>query len=111
MIHHRVFAPTDGPQPLPAGVAFTRQIDRAVSMVEEIASTLPSRGQVIRAMPLYSTLPQAMQVAVFQPLSKGTRKVVFATNIAETSITINNIVYVIDCGFAKIKAYNPRTGV
>ena len=80
-------------------------------MVEELASSLPSRGQVIRPMPLYSTLPQSMQVAVFQPLSKGTRKVVFATNIAETSITINGIVYVVDCGFSKVKAYNPRTGV
>ena len=42
---------------------------------------------------------------------RGTRKIVVATNIAETSITIDNIIYVIDPGFAKQNSYNPRTGM
>jgi hypothetical protein len=50
-------------------------------------------------------------VAVFQPLGRNTRKVVIATNIAETSITIPGIVYVIDSGFSKIRAYNAHTGI
>jgi pre-mRNA-splicing factor ATP-dependent RNA helicase DHX16 len=42
-----------------------------------------------------------MQAKIFDPTPPGARKVVIATNIAETSLTINGIIYVIDCGFAK----------
>jgi pre-mRNA-splicing factor ATP-dependent RNA helicase DHX16 len=51
--------------------------------------------------PIYSTLPSDMQAKIFEPTPPGARKVVIATNIAETSLTINGIIYVIDCGFAK----------
>jgi len=56
-------------------------------------------------------LPSDMQAKIFEPTPEGARKVVLATNIAETSITIDNIVYVIDPGFAKQNSYNPRTGM
>lgn len=52
-----------------------------------------------------------MQADIFKPTPAGARKVVLATNIAETSITINGIVYVIDPGFCKQKTYNPKTGM
>lgn len=51
--------------------------------------------------PIYATLPSEQQVKIFEPTPKGARKVVIATNIAETSITIENILFVIDCGFCK----------
>lgn len=60
-------------------------------------------------MPLYARLSPEDQNRVFDVLPEGKRKVVVATNIAETSITINGIVHVIDPGYAKINYYNPRT--
>eukprot|EP01117_Protostelium_nocturnum_P019989 TRINITY_DN880_c0_g1_i4.p1 TRINITY_DN880_c0_g1~~TRINITY_DN880_c0_g1_i4.p1 ORF type:complete len:979 (-),score=252.58 TRINITY_DN880_c0_g1_i4:309-2840(-) len=60
---------------------------------------------------IYSTLPSDLQAKIFEPTPPGARKVVLATNIAETSLTIDGIVYVIDPGFCKQKNYNPRTGM
>ena len=56
--------------------------------------------------PVHSLMPTATQRAIFQRPPKGTRKIVIATNIAETSITIDDIVYVIDCGKIKITQYD-----
>lgn len=53
-------------------------------------------------------LPQAK---IFETTPPGARKVVLATNIAETSLTIDGIKYVIDPGFVKQNSYNPRTGM
>ena len=52
-------------------------------------------------LPIYSNLPSDMQAKIFEKTPMGARKIVIATNIAETSLTIDNIVYVIDCGFSK----------
>jgi len=61
--------------------------------------------------PIFASLPFDQQELVFEPAPPGCRKVVLATNIAETSITIPGIRYVIDTGFMKLKACHPRTGV
>lgn len=61
--------------------------------------------------PIYANLPTELQAKIFEPTPEGARKVVLATNIAETSLTIDGIKYVIDPGFCKIKSYNPRTGM
>jgi ATP-dependent RNA helicase DDX35 len=53
-------------------------------------------------LPLYAGLPTSEQLAVFQPAHEGERKVIVATNVAEASVTIDGIVYVIDCGFVKV---------
>ncbi|XP_058757122.1 pre-mRNA-splicing factor ATP-dependent RNA helicase DEAH1-like [Vicia villosa] len=61
--------------------------------------------------PIYANLPTELQAKIFEPTPKGARKVVLATNIAETSLTIDGIKYVIDPGFCKMKTYNPKTGM
>ena len=62
-------------------------------------------------IPIYSALPSEMQSRVFEPAPPGKRKVVIATNIAETSLTIDDITYVVDPGFVKESSYDPRTGM
>lgn len=62
-------------------------------------------------LPVYSALPSEMQTRIFDPAPPGTRKVVVATNIAEASLTINGIYYVVDPGFAKQNVYNPKLGL
>ena len=52
---------------------------------------------------MYGSLPPSDQLKVFRPSMRGSRKVVVATNIAETSVTIEGIVYVVDCCFVKFK--------
>ena len=54
---------------------------------------------------LHSQLNMAKQVRVFQPAAKGIRKVILSTNIAETSITIDDVVYVIDSGRINVMRY------
>jgi HrpA-like RNA helicase len=56
-------------------------------------------------------ISRATQSRIFEPTPAGARKVVLATNIAETSLTIDGIVYVIDPGFCKQKSFTPRTGM
>uniref|UniRef100_A0A0X3QAR2 RNA helicase n=1 Tax=Schistocephalus solidus TaxID=70667 RepID=A0A0X3QAR2_SCHSO len=64
----------------------------------------------IHALPLYSLLPAEQQKLVFEPPPDGHRLVVVATNVAETSLTIPNIRFVVDTGKVKSKVYDPVTG-
>lgn len=65
----------------------------------------------VAVYPLYSALPPSQQRLVFQDVPQGTRKIVVATNVAETSLTIDGVVFVIDCGFSKQKVFNPKLRV
>ncbi|EYU42417.1 hypothetical protein MIMGU_mgv1a026582mg, partial [Erythranthe guttata] len=65
-------------------------------------------GRELIILPVYSTLPIEIQSRIFEPTPPGKRKVVFATNIAEASLTIDGIFYVVDSGYAKQNVYNPN---
>ena len=67
----------------------------------------PKMSELI-VLPIYSAMPSEMQSRIFDSTPPGKRKVVIATNIAETSITIDGIYYVIDPGFVKVNAYDPK---
>lgn len=74
------------------------------SRIDELENAPP-----IEVLPIYSQLPTDLQAKVFEPSTS--RKCVVATNIAETSLTINGIRYVIDCGYAKQKNYSSKAGL
>ncbi|CUM64605.1 uncharacterized protein PRCAT00002213001 [Priceomyces carsonii] len=62
-------------------------------------------------LPIYSTLPADLQKRIFNKKNSRRRKVVVATNIAETSLTVDGIKYVVDTGLVKLKVYNPKLGM
>lgn len=72
---------------------------------------LGTEAPELKILPIYSSLPSDLQSLIFEPAKPGSRKCVIATNIAEASLTIDGIYYVVDPGFAKIKVYNPKLGM
>jgi len=87
------------------------EIETAYEMLKERTSKLGSKIGELVLLPIYANLPSDMQAKIFEPTPPGARKVVLATNIAETSLTIDGIIYVIDPGYCKQKNYNPHTGM
>lgn len=88
--------------------------DEIENMAENLQETIRKLGPKCPPMivcPIYANLPAELQARIFDPTPEGSRKVVLATNIAETSITIDGIVYVIDPGFVKENVFNPKTGM
>ncbi|OZC11640.1 RNA helicase HRH1 domain protein [Onchocerca flexuosa] len=93
------------------------EIEEACKRIKrEIDNLGPEIGE-LKCIPLYSTLPPNLQQRIFEPpppkRPNGAigRKCVVSTNIAETSLTIDGVVFVIDPGFSKQKVYNPRIRV
>ncbi|KAK8154823.1 putative mRNA splicing factor RNA helicase [Phyllosticta citrichinensis] len=102
-------------QPRGDVLVFLTGQDEIEKMAEDLAETsrkLGSAAPELIICPIYANLPQEEQAKIFEPTPPGKcRKVVLATNIAETSLTIDGIVYVIDPGYVKENVYNPRTGM
>ncbi|KAI9753985.1 MAG: 40s ribosomal protein L44e [Chaenotheca gracillima] len=87
------------------------EIEAAEQNLQETARKLGGKVPEMVICPIYANLPSELQSKIFEPTPPNARKVVLATNIAETSLTIDGIVYVIDPGFVKENVYNPRTGM
>ncbi|KRZ74103.1 ATP-dependent RNA helicase DHX8 [Trichinella papuae] len=87
------------------------EIDTACEVLYERMKSLGPDVPELIILPVYSALPSEMQTRIFESAPPGSRKVVIATNIAETSLTIDGIYYVVDPGFVKQKIYNPKTGM
>ncbi|XP_057559374.1 probable ATP-dependent RNA helicase DHX35 isoform X2 [Hippopotamus amphibius kiboko] len=104
---------TEGDGDILAFLTGQEEVETVVSMLIEQARALGRTGMKrhLRVLPMYAGLPSFEQMKVFERVSRSVRKVIVATNVAETSITISGIVYVIDCGFVKLRAYNPRTAI
>jgi ATP-dependent RNA helicase DHX8/PRP22 len=87
-------------------------IDKLVSRLEERIKNL-EEGSCMDAivLPLHGSLPPEMQVRVFSPPPPNCRRFIVATNIAETSLTVDGVVYVIDSGYLKQRQYNPSSGM
>ncbi|KAF7995038.1 hypothetical protein HCN44_004510 [Aphidius gifuensis] len=87
------------------------EIDTSCEILYERMKSLGQNAPELIILPVYSALPSEMQSRIFDPAPPGSRKVVIATNIAETSLTIDGIYYVVDPGFVKQKVYNSKTGM
>lgn len=86
-------------------------IDTVVRALITEARQLPRDAMRMRVLPMHGGLPRADQLRVFERTPRGTRKIIVATNIAEASVTIDGIVYVVDAGFVKMPAYNSGCGI
>ncbi|XP_068438704.1 ATP-dependent RNA helicase DHX8-like [Clinocottus analis] len=87
------------------------EIDTACEILYERMKSLGPDVPELIILPVYSALPSEMQTRIFDPAPPGSRKVIIATNIAETSLTIDGIYYVVDPGFVKQIVYNSKTGI
>ena len=95
-----------------------QEIEDACKKTKAEIEALGDQVPEVNVLPLYSSLPMDRQREIFDPAPPPRhpggppgRKIVYSTNIAETSLTIDGIVYVVDPGFAKQKVYNPRIRV
>ena len=87
------------------------EVDAAAEALAQRTRGLGTRIRELVICRIYAALPSDQQAKIFEPTPPGARKVVLATNIAETSITISGVSYVIDTGFCKQNSFNPRSGM
>ncbi|KAL2374917.1 hypothetical protein RJ035_003398 [Blastomyces gilchristii] len=102
-------------EPLPGDILvfLTGQetVESLEALVNEYAVGMDPALPKVQVLPLFAALPQAAQQRVFTPAPPRTRKIILSTNIAETSVTVSGVRYVIDCGKAKMKQFRARLGL
>ncbi|MES1922725.1 putative ATP-dependent RNA helicase dhx33, partial [Bonamia ostreae] len=87
------------------------EIERAKAILKKKITQFPNFCANLRIYPIFSALPTKKQIKVFEKVPKNIRKVILATNIAETSITIDEVEFVVDCGYSKKRFYDFKSGV
>ena len=89
------------------------EIETVTYTLEERVEQLMSEGTCppLNVLPIYSQLPSDLQAKIFQDAEDGNRKCIVSTNIAETSLTLDGVMYVIDSGYCKLSVFNPRMGM
>ncbi|KAF2451597.1 P-loop containing nucleoside triphosphate hydrolase protein [Karstenula rhodostoma CBS 690.94] len=87
------------------------EIDDTIDMIADRIVDLPHGSRSLQPLPLYAGLPTDQQMYVFQKAGENVRKLIVATNIAEASVTIEGIIYVVDTGYVKLRAYDPVLGI
>lgn len=102
-------------QPLPGDILVfltgQEEIEAVQEALQERSRRIGTKMKELIVVPIYANLPSDLQSKIFEPTPRGARKVVLATNIAETSVTIDGIAYVIDPGFCKQNSYDFRRGM
>ncbi|GMT15697.1 hypothetical protein PFISCL1PPCAC_6994 [Pristionchus fissidentatus] len=102
-------------QPLPGDILVfltgQEEIETVMESLIERTKQLAGKVKELIILPIYANLPSDMQAKIFEPTPPNARKVILATNIAETSVTIDGICYVIDPGFSKQNSFDARSGV
>ena len=83
-------------------------IETTCILIADRITTLGEGIPTLVVLPIYSQLPSDVQAKIFD--KSDSRKCIVATNIAETSLTLDGVRYVIDTGFCKLKVYNPKIG-
>lgn len=109
LYHHFVShsSSTNGSTAHAAHASWTPSLPFASSLVSLAAIVVTLLGECI-IVPLHSSLTSEEQKLVFNRPPKGVRKVILSTNIAETSVTVDDVVWVIDCGFHKEMRYDSK---
>lgn len=87
------------------------EIDDAIELLSDQIVDLPPASRKLLILPLFAGLETEQQMFVFQKTPSDSRKVIFSTNIAEASVTIDGVVYVIDTGYVKLRNYDANLGI
>ena len=87
------------------------EIESLGQLLRRRSRHVPEGKPKLNVVLLFAAMPPEEQMRVFEPSPPGTRKIVLATNIAETSLTISGIRFVVDSGLTKQRVYHPRSGV
>jgi len=87
------------------------EIESMQALLMQCKEMFPTGWLDMTVCPLFAALPSKKQQKAFLQTPRGVRKVILSTNVAETSITIPNVRFVVDCGMVKARGYNPHIGL